>query len=181
MSVILSSNGTPIEVDEADFDWLNQRQWSTFTTHDLTYARDDKPSPAVYIHRLIVGAVKGEYVDHINRNGLDNRRENLRIVSQGVNIANAKMASNNTSGFKGVTRFRNGWMVQIKFHQRHLSSNVIKDIREAALLRDELARRLFGDIVYLNLPDEKPSPEIVQEAMRLIRNRLKADYIGDEA
>ena len=44
----------------------------------------------------------GYEVDHINRNGLDNRRENLRVVPKGINRANAVIYKNNKTGYRGV-------------------------------------------------------------------------------
>lgn len=156
-------------IDDEDYQLVSQYKWYPVTTRGLTYAHIIHPTR--YMHRLILGATKGQYVDHINRNGLDNRRENLRITSQGVNIANAKMFGNNTSGYKGVVKYRTGWKAQIKYKQGMVQSNQINDVVAAALLRDELARRLFGDDVYINIPYTPPSVWAYDEAERLITNQ----------
>lgn len=54
------------------------------------------------LHRHILGASTGEFVDHINGDGLDNRRSNLRICSHAENMQNRRIHKNNKSGFKGV-------------------------------------------------------------------------------
>lgn len=68
-----------------------------------------------YLHRLLLNATNEETVDHINRNCLDNRIENLRICSQEQNLWNSKKPSHNTSGYKGVCfdKSRNKWVAQI--------------------------------------------------------------------
>lgn len=74
-----------------------------------------------WLHRVILGRmlgrdlVKGEMVDHINGNGLDNRRENLRLANPSQNSRNAKLRSDNKSGFKGVSWVRNRkkWVAKI--------------------------------------------------------------------
>jgi len=55
------------------------------------------------LSRVIMGEPNGKDVDHINRNPLDNRRENLRICTHQQNQYNRTKQSNNTSGFKGVS------------------------------------------------------------------------------
>lgn len=57
---------------------------------------------AVYLHRVIADAPAGMHVDHINGNPLDNRDENLRLVTMSQNMRNRKMTSKNTTGYKGV-------------------------------------------------------------------------------
>ena len=64
------------------------------------YTKDE-----VYLHRILIGAKKGEIVDHINRNKLDNRIENLRIVTQSQNNLNRKVS--NPLGFAGIRKVGN--------------------------------------------------------------------------
>src|SRR5690606_29717188 len=89
-------------VDDEDFEWLSQYSW---------YLSNEYPASRVegkftYMHRLITGAGKGEVVDHINDNKYDNTRSNLRITTNQNNIRKSKMWSSNTSGYKGVARWK---------------------------------------------------------------------------
>jgi len=55
-----------------------------------------------YLHQLILGRKDGFVIDHINRDKLDNRRENLRFITQRQNCLNVKLNKNNTSGHRGI-------------------------------------------------------------------------------
>lgn len=90
---IETTNGEKIIVDDEDFDGLMQKSWHVgggglYALH--TEYVNPKKNRELLMHRLILGAKKGEVVDHINHNGLDNRRENLRITTQRFNTANQR-------------------------------------------------------------------------------------------
>ena len=71
-----------------------------------------------YLHRFLLDVKEDEIIDHINRNKLDNRIENLRICSQEQNTWNSKKPSHNTSGYKGVCfdKSKNKWAAQISIN-----------------------------------------------------------------
>ena len=69
-----------------------------------------------YLHRFVLKAKKGENVDHINGNKLDNRKENLRKCTRSQNFANRKKYTNNTSGYKGVSKHGNKWQADIQIN-----------------------------------------------------------------
>lgn len=70
-----------------------------------------------YIHRYIMDAKEDEYVDHINHNTLDNRRENLRISKNKENTKHRSgKNSNNKSGYRNVSQRRNKWVVQLQIN-----------------------------------------------------------------
>ena len=91
------SKGKFAIVDVADFEWLNHWKWSSIPTHNgASYVRRGTNAKGVYrchlMHREILGLSRGDgiEVDHINRNPLDNRRCNLRIVTRKENCANRR-------------------------------------------------------------------------------------------
>jgi len=90
----------------------------------------------------IIGDIpKGNVVDHINRNKLDNRLENLRICSQKQNSYNTSKRNNK---FKGVSKMKNGWCAKItKDGQTHIIKNIPSE-HEAAKIYDMMAEELFG-------------------------------------
>lgn len=108
MLIPVGHNGRCAEVDSSDYAELAKYQWHEHRVHgDLVYAyryvRIDGRNSSISMHRQIVGAKKGELIDHKDRNGLNNIRENLRVCTQSENMRNCKRHKRNKSGFKGVT------------------------------------------------------------------------------
>lgn len=99
--------GRKISVDDQDVHLLVEHQWSFRSSGCTEYLQKSLFEGAVYVgyrslHRVITGCPEDQVVDHVNGNGLDNRRVNLRICAQSENIRNRKIHKNNASGFKGV-------------------------------------------------------------------------------
>lgn len=105
------------------------------------------------MHRLIIGAREGEYVDHINGNGLDNRRSNLRIATAMTNQQNRKLQKNNKSGYKGVSwdNTNRAWICQIRVNKRSKFLGYFKDAQEAGKAYDVAAEKYFGKFAKLNI------------------------------
>ena len=158
------SRGLYALVDEADFDHVMQWRWyarpalqarrNFYVYRTLSGA---KPK-TLYLHRFLVDAERGFEVDHINGNGLDNRRDNLRKCSKSLNNANRK-ATLAASGYRGVYPQAGGprWAARISTGSRRykwLGSYV--DPVEAAKAYDAAARALFGDFATLNFPEAAP-------------------------
>lgn len=94
-------------IDAADVPLVEGWNWTAFTPQRKTvYAvrtawRGDRWGHA-RLHREIMGSPDGVYVDHIDGNGLNNRRRNLRLATHAENQRNAALRVDNRSGFKGV-------------------------------------------------------------------------------
>ncbi len=86
-------------------------------------------------------------LDHKNRNSLDDRIENLRPANQSQNMANSRLSSNNTSGFKGVrwTKKTKKWQAVIKVNYRNIYLGQFEDPAEAHAAYLDAAKRYFGD------------------------------------
>lgn len=110
----------------------------------------------IYLHREIVGAKKGEHVDHKNRKTLDNRRENLRPCTVSQNIANSPfLARRGSNRYKGVTwhKQRGKWAAQIRVNRKHLSLGLHHAEEDAARAYDAAAREHFGEFAWTNFSD----------------------------
>jgi hypothetical protein len=81
-------------VDDEDFEYINQFKWRTLKTKCAVYAirtiRQNKIKECILMHRLIMGTPKDQDIDHINRNGLDNKKLNLRNCSRSENLCNRR-------------------------------------------------------------------------------------------
>ena len=107
MKRIQLSRGMVALVDDEDFDYLNQWKWCWSKSRGTYYALrrvGRKGVTHVSMHRLIMGNPEKKMVDHINHDGLDNQRSNLRICSTRENNLNLRgLRANNSSGISGVS------------------------------------------------------------------------------
>jgi hypothetical protein len=97
------TQGYEAMIDTADVPIVARWNWQIKSDRGYLYAYRKGKSGNIWMHRLIMGNPKGMVIDHINRDGLDNRRGNLRIATHAENIRNQGIRKNNTSGIKGVS------------------------------------------------------------------------------
>jgi hypothetical protein len=105
------------------------------------------------MHWVILDVPEGKFVDHINHNGLDNRRANLRIVTKQQNTWNKrKQKGNYSSQYKGVAwlKTEGKWQVRIVYNGKRLLIGYFDDEVSAAKAYDAKARELFGEYASLN-------------------------------
>lgn len=145
------SRGEFAIIDEADLPFVSQTTWRAHPCNRQRggfYAASDRG----YMHRLIMSASKNQLVDHINGDGLDNRRINLRIASHRENCINSIVA--NSTGFRGVEALPSGkWRAKVCVHKKPYRSAPFATVEEAAAAYDELAQIHHGDFAILNFPD----------------------------
>jgi len=107
-------------IDADDLEIVNTSNWYASVKPRTVYAiravYNNGTQQILRLHRIIMKAPFGMEVDHINGNGLDNRKINLRVVSKNENAKNKRMNLNNSSGFKGVSwsNKRGKWLSQIQ-------------------------------------------------------------------
>ena len=99
-----------------------------------------------YMHRFLMGVLDSTTdVDHKDHNGLNNRRNNIRIATHADNMRNRKKV-----GFKGV-RFRKGkWYARITVNRKEISLGHFLHLQDAANSYDIAAKKYFGDFAYTN-------------------------------
>ena len=114
----------------------------------------------VWAHDLVMEQVvlreldDDELVDHINRNKLDCRRENLRIATKSQNAVNkSKDRKNATSRYKGVSKARNKWKASIQVDKKTIYLGTFDSEREAAMIYNAAAEGYFGEYAVLNEVD----------------------------
>ena len=102
-------------VSPDDYPLASQHTWYW---HRHGYIQATIDGELVLMHRWLMGAKKGQEIDHINNDKTDNRRENLRFCTRSQNLTNSPPQANNTLGLKGVNkrRGRNRYRAQYRTH-----------------------------------------------------------------
>lgn len=129
-------------VDDKDFKWLNQWTWYYQKDRLGGYAvrhDSDNHNRLIRMHRLINITPDGFVTDHINRNKLDNQRNNLRTLTFSENSLNTNLRSINSSGYKGVCWRKdiNKWQVRIMIKGNSIHLGLFKDIDDAIKVRKQ--------------------------------------------
>ena len=150
-------------VDADDYPRLSKHTWDIKLAWRHSYAARFTAKPGksnhtkISMHREVLESPKGMCVDHINGNGLDNRKSNLRPATMMQNNWNRrKRRGYSTSRFKGVSRAKKAckWRAQIKCDGKDKYLGVFDEEEAAARVYDANARKLFGKYARLNFPDD---------------------------
>jgi hypothetical protein len=153
VKMIALSNGKSAIVDPEDYERIKDVTWSVSTIGNTQYLMSRKmvgrKIAYTLLHRLIMGASPDQLVDHINGDGLDNRKGNLRIATKSQNAMNAKLRSDNTTGFKGVCYIpkRNRYSARIHANGKKYASAFYRTALEAAMAYKDMATSLHGEFM----------------------------------
>ena len=158
MKEISLTNGGVAIVDDEDFDELNRYKWLSHEEKNTSYAwRHEKKGFRQYgkikMHRQILNPKITESVDHINGNGLDNRRDNIRICTAQQNQMNRQNHSIHSSGYKGVSFHKKNkrWRATINLNGKQVSAGCYPTPKLAAIAYNEKAIELFGEFARPNV------------------------------
>lgn len=157
MKQIPLSKGLFAIVDDDDFEWLSKFKWFSLTRNHTTYANRSWDSQnkrrGTVMHRVIMGVEdqRSILVDHINGNGLDNRRQNLRLCTAAQNLYNKRLSARNKSGFKGVHKGESGkWHARIGVNSKSYQLGVYSTPEDAARAYNKAAAKFHGEFACLN-------------------------------
>jgi hypothetical protein len=148
--------------DAEDYSRLSRYTWFAEGTRKNCYAVRKENGKSIKMHRQITNAPDHLVVDHIDHNGLNNQKKNLRLCTFAENCRNLKGRSLNyardrrkTSEYKGVHWHRRlkKWAAQITCNNNTYHLGYFHDEIEAALAYDQKAAELFGQFACLNLPN----------------------------
>lgn len=150
MKKIKLTGGKYVLVDDEDYYYLNQWKWGLSTSG---YARRKQhihlgvnkySSEIIWMHRLLNNTPKNLFTDHINRNKLDNRKNNLRTTNKSLNSLNRDSIKTNTSGFYGVhfDSWSNKWRAEIRINGKRRNLGRYEDISDAVKARKEAESKI---------------------------------------
>lgn len=149
-----------IQIDPQDADLVHAHNWyvakdgHTFYVIRAAQSETTKGRQTTQrLHRVILGRMLGreplkdEFCDHIDGDGLNNRRSNLRIATNGENQRNRRVNENNTSGYKGATFHKrdNKWRARIEVDGKQIHLGLFATREEAYAVYCEAATRLYGE------------------------------------
>lgn len=146
-------------VDDEDFEYLNQYKWH----YGLGYAlkcipnTKNKKGRKIQMHRLLMNISNEISIDHINGNGLDNRRYNLRICTHKENLSNQKPQIGKSSKYKGVYWHKGikRWFSRIKVNGITVFLGSFIDEKAAARAYNRAAKLYFKEFSRLNIIKRK--------------------------
>ena len=121
-------------IDDEDWKKIKSYRWIAHKGKNTFYAiayikgSGKKNQKFILLHRLIVNPNSDQQIDHIDRNGLNNRKINLRIATTAQNNVNAKLSKKNKSGLRGVSlhKHSNLWRATIQFNKKHINTGYLK-------------------------------------------------------
>lgn len=152
------THGKVALIDAEDYELVSRYKWQAYKGRRTYYSQATVKGvggkkTTVKMARVILGLNDPSiHVDHINGDGLDNRRSNLRHATQIENARNRAVSVHNQSGFKGVCVHGRKWQAQIRFLGHKLNLGTFATPQEAARAYDAKARELFGEFARLNFP-----------------------------
>jgi len=138
MKKIELSQGKYALVDNEDFNMLDKHKWYANKNGNTFYAvRESKKVEGkkmkIYMHRIIAKTLNNMETDHIDRDGLNNQRKNLRVCSHSENLINRTMLKSNTSGYRGISwsKLSKKWRAVISINKRYINLGSFVKIEEA--------------------------------------------------
>lgn len=151
------SRGMFALVDDRDAERISALRWTaqrSDKSESNFYATAFRNRATVYMHRVVIDAPRGLLVDHINGNGLDNRRSNLRLADRSQNNVN-RGGYTPSSGFRGVYPQKDRFVARIYRQSVPYHLGMYSDPREAAAAYDRAALDFYGDFARLNFPQTR--------------------------
>jgi hypothetical protein len=161
MKEIPLSKGKVAVVDDEDFEKVNQFKWCAYKPNTSVWygMRNEvvgyKKYKAHLLHRVIMDAPADKVVDHINGDGLDNRRANLRLCTRAENNRNVKLRRDTSSKWKGVyfhtdPRRTRPWQAYITVNGKRKSLGYFKTECDAGMAYNVAAFELHGAFARFN-------------------------------
>lgn len=160
MRLIILTQVKFAQVDDEDFEFLNQWKWyaykhgRTFYAYRANYQKNTKRAWPISMHRQLLNLLNDKRaVDHIDHNGLNNQKENLRISIQGGNNCNKLSAKNSSSKYLGVSwhKINKNWVACITKNNKFKHLGSFNKEQDAAIAYNRAAKELHGEFANINI------------------------------
>lgn len=164
-------------IDCEDRDYLAEfGSWYNNGTYPQIIDKSINPNRTILMHRVIWEKHNGpvpekRFIDHIDRNGFNNQKSNLRLVTAAQNAVNSSTKRTNRSGLKGVhlDKRRGSYQAMMRINGRLEHIGMFSDPQEAAFAFDYVAKRLHGEYAAINgAPFSASALAVVRDNARLM-------------
>lgn len=132
------------KVDDEDYEKLSTVAWFAHVRGNTVYAAPVRSG--VPMHHFVIGTKPPILIDHVNGDGLDNQKHNLRQCTKAQNAANSRKRRGTSSKYKGVTQRKYGW--QARLGQENLGRFKVQE--DAALAYNKAATQKYGEYAKVN-------------------------------
>lgn len=152
MKKIKLTQGKYALVDDEDYTYLSMFKWYASKSGQTFYARRHKvvngKKLTIRMHNEILGFQEGKEIDHINRNGLNNQRKNLRFVTHQENLRNKTKKGSGFSGVIGIDwkEAIKKWQVRFYYYKKIYYIGVFKDLKDAKKELSRFKRKFIRDL-----------------------------------
>lgn len=184
---IIKIKNQQVLIDNEDAQLISQYKWHLAygprTAYARTSIRINQKYKKTFMHRLILGLTNPNIqVDHIDGNGLNNQKSNLRICTASENSRNGRAHLDAVSRYKGVSFEQNTWAAKMRTKEHYLCKRFTTECA-AALQYDKWAKKYYGKFARLNFPNitQKQRQTIVNNECNTIRSHKRhthSKYIG---
>lgn len=176
MKIINLTKGYQVKVSEEDYEYL--LQWKWYLSNGYAISNDKRKK----MHRLILGAKDGEIVDHIDRDKLNNTRENLRIVDKEKNVHNQKKRGGTNNKYKGTQYISKLGLYQARcrIYGNDYFLGYYKTEISAAYAYNKKAKKL-SDCILLNnfdLPIEVLEQKLIDDLSQITPAEKRSQHKG---